>query len=193
MTTQGRSTRRVDDLAARIHVIHGERVMFDFDLARLYGVAPKRLNEQVKRNRARFPSDFMFRLSPSEVRILRSQIATLETGRGRHRKYAPHVFTEHGAVMLASVLNSPIAIAASIEVVRAFVRMRALATSHADLAHKLAVLERKRDHRFRAVFEALRDVLEPTRLAPRRIGFRSGQDERSTGRSRHSATGLARR
>ena len=115
----------LENLEHRIHVVRGQKVMLDSDLARLYGVAPKRLNEQVKRNRRRFPADFMFRLTRGEARCLRSQTATLDVGRGRYRKYAPHVFTEHGAVMLASVLSSSVAIAASLHVVRAFVRLRA--------------------------------------------------------------------
>jgi ORF6N domain-containing protein len=172
-----RSLVRFESVVRRIHVIRGEKVMLDSDLALLYGVALKRLNEQVKRNRRRFPSDFMFQLSAHEARVLRSQFATLEHGRGRHRKYTPHVFTEHGAVMLASVLSSPIAISASIEVVRAFVRHRAATAAHGELARQLDALEEKCDRRFRAVFETLRQLIEPPRRAPRRIGFRHGKDD----------------
>jgi hypothetical protein len=176
--TPRRSIARLENLERRIHIIRGERVMLDSDLALLYGVAPKRLNEQVKRNRRRFPADFMFRLNPTEARSLRSQTATLERSRGRYSKYAPHVFTEHGAVMLATVLNSPMAIAAAIHVVRAFVRLRATAMANLELARKLDTLERKCDHRFKAVFEVLRQVLEPARHSPRRIGFRRSEDDR---------------
>ena len=148
--------------------------MLDFDLATVYGVSPKRLNEQVKRNRARFPVDFMFQLTLEEANALsgsRSQFATLN--RGQNFKYAPYAFTEHGAVMLAGVLNSPVAVDASIHVVRAFVRLRALANAHADLAQKLDALEGKFDHQFRVVLEAIRQLMEPPpRPAGPRIGFR---------------------
>ena len=157
----------------RIYLIRGERVMLDTDLATLYGVSPKRLNEQVKRNRRRFPRDFMFRLTPREARTLRSQIATLNGGRGRHRKYAPHVFTEHGAVMLASVLNSSIAVRASLEVVRAFVRLRAVLAAHVELARTLHRLERKYNGRFSMVFDAIRRLMRPAAPPRRQIGFLS--------------------
>src|SRR5947209_3552584 len=127
LSTPPDSGLAVDDVSDRIVVIRGRRVMLDADLATLYRVSPKRLNEQVKRNRARFPEDFLIQLTLEEARALvasRSQIATLK--RGRNLKYAPYAFTEHGAVMLAAVLNSPVAIDASIQVVRAFVRLRAL-------------------------------------------------------------------
>ncbi len=107
-------------LDSNIHFIRGMRVMLDSDLANLYDVELKRMNEQVKRNLERFPEDFMFQLTPQELSSLRSQYATLKTGRGEHRKYLPFAFTEHGAIMLASVLNSPRAVEASIYVVRAF-------------------------------------------------------------------------
>ena len=116
--------------------------MLDSDLAGLYGVTTKRLNEQVKRNIERFPADFMFQLNAEEHEALRSQIATLKTGRGQHRKYPPYVFTEHGAIMAASVLNSPRAIQVSVYVVRAFVRLREVLATHKDLARKLEDLEK---------------------------------------------------
>ena len=111
----------VAQIAGAIHVVRGQRVMLDADLAALHGVSTKRLNEQVRRNRARFPGDFAFRLTDDEANALRSQNATSNSGRGG-RRYAPIPFTEHGAVMLASVLNSPLAVHVSIQVVRAFVR-----------------------------------------------------------------------
>ncbi len=153
--------------------------MLDRDLATLYGVTPKRLNEQVKRNRHRFPPDFMFQLTTEEAGVLRSQIATLKpTGRGRHRKYLPYAFTEHGAVMLATVLNSAIAVTASIQVVRAFVRLRAVIVAHKELARKLRELENKFDRQFKVVFEAIRQLMEPPALPPSRpIGFQPGGDE----------------
>ena len=111
--------------------------MLDADLARIYGVTTKRLNEQVKRNRDRFPEDFAFQLSPQECRILRSQFATSSSAHGG-RRYRPYVFTEHGALMLASVLNTPVAVHASVRVVRAFVRLREMLGTQKELARKLA-------------------------------------------------------
>ena len=167
-----------EQLEQQIFVIRGRRVMLDADLATLYGVMPKRLNQQVKRNRARFPADFMFQLSVEEANALlasRSQNATLK--RGRNVKYAPYAFTEHGAVMLASVLNSPAAIEASLHVVRAFVRLRELLTGHKELAEKLDALEKKYDHQFKAVFEAIRQLMNPVHKSlGTRIGFgRTGE------------------
>lgn len=170
------SAARLED---RIRIIRGRRVMLDVDLAAVYGVLPKRLNQQVKRNRARFPGDFLFQLTVEEAQAVlgsRSQHATLK--RGQNVKYAPYAFTEHGAVMLASVLNSPVAIEASIQVVRAFVRLRALASAHRDLAEKLDMLEAKYDEQFQVVFEAIRQLMAPppTPLGTR-IGFRTSEDE----------------
>jgi hypothetical protein len=170
------SVAAAQELTDRIVVVRGRRVMLDVDLAALYGVAPKRLNEQVRRNRGRFPDDFVFQLTLEEARVVvasRSQFATLN--RGQNLKYAPHVFTEHGAVMLAAVLNSPIAIDASIQVVRAFVRLRAMVTRHEELAQQLNALESKFDHQFSVVFEAIRQLMKPA-PTPARIGFRAGGD-----------------
>jgi hypothetical protein len=150
--------------------IRGEKVMLDADLAVLYGVS-KRLNEQVKRNIRRFPRDFMVRLTEVESRRLRSQIATSNRGRGG-RRTRPYAFTEHGAIMLASVLNSDVAIQGSIQVVRAFVRLRRLLASHADLARKLEAMEKKYDYQFKTVFDAIRGLMSPRVHAPRHIGFR---------------------
>jgi len=141
------------------------------DLARLYGVTTKRLNEQVRRNIDRFPQDFMFQLTREEYDALRSQIATLKTGRGQHRKYLPYAFTEHGAVMLANVLNSPTAVQASIQVVRAFVRLREMMITHTELARRLDELEKKYDKQLAVVFEAIRALMAPTKKETRRIGF----------------------
>ena len=164
-------------LTERIVVVRGRRVMLDVDLALLYGVAPKRLNEQVRRHRGRFPDDVVCHLTLDEARVVlasRSQFATMK--RGQNLKYAPHVFTEHGAVMLAAVLNSPIAIDASIQVVRAFVRLRAMVAMHEDLALKLTALESKFDQQFSVVFEAIRQLMKPT-SQPARIGFRADGEE----------------
>jgi hypothetical protein len=146
--------------------------MLDSDLARIYGVTTKRLNEQVKRNLGRFPEDFMFQLTETEGEILRSQIATSRLGWGG-RRFLPYAFTEHGTVMLASVLNSEIAVQASVQVVRAFIRLRQLLSSHVELAKKVDVLERKYDGQFRSVFEAIRQLMAPTEVIQRRIGIKS--------------------
>jgi phage regulator Rha-like protein len=134
---------RVGEVAGRIILLRGDRVLLDVDLARLYGVTTKRLNEQVKRNRSRFPNDFMFRLTKQEVTNLRSQIATSSLADWGGRRYSPQVFTEHGALMAANILNSARAIEISIYVVRAFVCLRAALATHKDLAKKLDELEKK--------------------------------------------------
>jgi len=144
--------------------------MLDSDLAEIYGVTTKRMNEQVKRNIDRFPKDFMFQLDLEEAKSLRSQIATSKVGRGG-RRYAPYVFTEHGAVMLANVLRSPVAVQASIQVVRAFVSLREMLASHEDLSKKLNTLEKKYDKQFSVVFQAIRKLMEPSKRNRRRIGF----------------------
>ena len=157
----------------KILLLRGHKVLLDADLAELYGVPVKRLNEQVRRNRDRFPSDFMFQLTIEEAQVLRSQFATLELdGRGRHRKYLPYAFTEQGVAMLSSVLRSPRAIHVNIEIMRTFVRLRRLLQSNDDLARKLAALERKYDARFRVVFDAIRELMTPPPPARKRIGFR---------------------
>ncbi len=124
----------VEAIASRILTLRGQRIIVDADLAALYGVPTKRLNEQVRRNLVRFPSDFMFMLEAEEWESLRSQIATLKPGRGQHRKYLPYAFTEYGAIMAATVLNSPQAVDVSVYVVRAFVQLRELLTGHKELA-----------------------------------------------------------
>jgi hypothetical protein len=136
------SADTVVDIVTRITMVRGARVLLDSDLAFLYGVTRKRLNEQLRRNSDRFPADFAFQLSDVEARALRSQFATLEKGRGRHSKYRPWVFTEHGALMAATVLSSKRAVEMTVYVVRAFVRLRKLLASHADLARELDALKR---------------------------------------------------
>ena len=157
-------------IESRIFLVRGHRVMFDSDLALIYGLTTKRLNQQVRRNVDRFPADFGFQLNSKEVRILRSQIATSSWG---GRRYLPWVFTEHGALMLASVLSSPAAIQASIQVVRAFVRLREILGSHEELARRLTDLEARYDGQFKVVFDAIRQLMESAPESPdRRIGFR---------------------
>jgi hypothetical protein len=131
------------ELETLIYEIRGQKVMLDSDLARIYETKTGALNRAVKRNADRFPSDFVFRLTPRESESLRCQIGTLKLGRGQHRKYLPLVFTEHGAVMAANILNSPRAVQMSVFVVRAFLKMRALLGDKRDLAQKLASLEKE--------------------------------------------------
>ena len=164
----------VEQVERRILMVRGHKVMLDSDLAKLYGVATKRLNEQVRRNRARFPLDFMFQLTLTESKSLRSQIATLKDRRGRHRKYFPYVFTEQGIAMLSSVLNSERAIQVNIAIMRAFVKLRQVFATHQELARRFAELERKlhgHDHQIQAIFEAIRQLMAPPAQRRRRIGF----------------------
>ncbi|HKS67647.1 MAG TPA: ORF6N domain-containing protein [Candidatus Acidoferrales bacterium] len=155
----------------RILLIRGYRVILDSGLAELYGVTTKRLNEQVKRNKERFPADFMFQLSADEANSLRSQFATSNRG---GRRYRPYAFTEHGAIMAAGVLNSGRAIEVSIYVVRAFVKLRELLRTHKQLAHKLDQLEKRieaHDEEIANLFEAIRLLMEPPGKPGKSIGF----------------------
>jgi len=149
--------------------LRGQAVILDADLASLYGVTVKRLNEQVKRNHKRFPEDFCFQLTLAEAERSRSQFATLK--RGYNIKYLPYAFTEHGAIMAANVLRSERAEEMSVAVVRAFVRLRRMALSVESLARKVASLENKYDASFRAVFDAIRDLMEPPDPPRKHIGF----------------------
>jgi len=176
------SHRRIANLESAIHLIRGQRVMLDSDLAMIYGVTTKRLNEQLKRNRLRFPPDFAFQLTVQEFRNLKSRIATsslrsqfgTSSSHGGKRKL-PLVFTEHGALMFASVLNSEIAVQASVRVVRAFVRLREMLAANAQLAAKLQELEPRLDSHDEGIanlFAALKQLLEPSEPTKRReIGF----------------------
>lgn len=182
----------VESISLSIATLRGQRVILDKDLAALYGVETKRFNEQVKRNGARFPADFMFQLTPEEFESLRSQIATLKSGRGQHRKYLPYAFTEHGAIMAAMVLNSPRAMEVSVYVVRAFVRLREAAVLHKDLAERLSSLEEKTEalalshdtfsrntrNQLKQVFDAIRELMTPPEHAKRPIGFVTPEDKR---------------
>ena len=155
-------------------------MILDVDIAALYGVPVKVLNQAVHRNLTRFPSDFMFQLNPEDVESLRSQFVisglrsqfvTSKKGRGGRRSL-PYAFTEHGVAMLSSVLRSPRAIQVNIEIVRAFVKLRRMLASHADLARKLEALEQKYDAQFKVVFDAIRRLMTPQTPRPRPIGFR---------------------
>jgi len=154
-----------------IYTIRGERVMLDSDLAALYGVETKALNQAARRNLDRFPPDFMFALTLEEVGNLRSQSVTSSLEHGGSR-YLPHAFTEQGVAMLSSVLRSSRAAAVNVEIMRAYVRLRALLATHADLALKLEALEQKYDGQFRVVFDAIRQLMSPEDSEERkRIGY----------------------
>jgi hypothetical protein len=168
------SDRKIVRIETAIHLIRSQRVMLDSDLAAIYGVSTRQLNQQLKRNRHRFPEDFAFQLEHKEFETLMSQIVISKKGRGGRRKL-PWVFTEHGAIMLASVLSSNIAVQASVRVVRAFIRLREMVASNTQLAAKLKELERRLDTHDEAianVFAALKRLLEPPEPPKRReIGF----------------------
>jgi len=155
----------------RILLLRGQKVMLSTDLAELYEVEPKVLVRAVKRNIDRFPDDFMFQLTLQEVRNLKSQIVT--SSWGGIRRAPPYAFTEQGVAMLSSVLRSKRAVQVNIEIMRAFVRLRQILSSHKDLARKLKELERKYDAQFKVVFDAIRQLMTPLPPKPRRIGFRA--------------------
>jgi len=171
----------IEKIERKIYVVRGRKVMLDSDLAELYGVPVKVLNQAVKRNSERFPEDFMFRLTKKEYDFLRSQIVTLKTGRGKHRKFLPNVFTEQGVAMLSSVLRSERAIKVNIAIMRAFVRVRRILSSHKELAKKLAQLEKKLtnhdgkleklDETVGGILTIIQELIEPT-TQRERIGFR---------------------
>ena len=170
--TSSRTTGQA--IESRIVEVRGQRVMLDADLARLYGVEAKVLNQAVKRNAGRFPADFMFQLSWEETGRSRSQIVTLnEPGvRGTNVKYRPFAFTEQGVAMLSSVLKSTRAVQTNVEIMRAFVRLRGLIGHNRELARRIDTLESKYDRQFKVVFDAIRELMAPPAPAPkRRIGF----------------------
>lgn len=163
-------TKRV---SSKILVLRNQKVILDVDLAELYGVPVKQLNQQIKRNRHRFPADFLFTLTKEEYQTLRSQIVTSKPERGG-RRYLPHAFTEHGAIMAATVLNSKRAIEMSILVVRAFVQMRQALIANQHVVSKLAELEARvdsHDSELQELVEAIRELLMPPPANDRRIGF----------------------
>ena len=181
----------LETITHRILMLRGQKVLLDADLAALYDVPTKRFNEQVKRNLERFPADFMFQLTEEEWASLRSQIATLKPGRGQHRKYMPYAFTEHGAIMAATILNSPRATEVSVYVVRAFVRLREALASNAELAKRLDDLEQSTEAlamqhdtfarntraQLKQVFDAIRELMTPPESQKKRpIGFISGDE-----------------
>lgn len=152
-----------------IFIVRKQKVMLDSDLAKIYGVETKKLNQAVKRNINRFPQDFMFQLNFNEAEFLRSQFVTSKKPGGS--RYLPHFFTEHGALMLANILNSESAAEASIQVVRSFVRLREMIVSHAELSRKLSELEKKYDSQFKAVFEAIHKLMVVPEVPKKKIGI----------------------
>ena len=166
----GHSIIRAKRVEHRIHTIRSHKVMLDWDLAFLYGVQTKTLNRAVKRNRDRFPQDFMFRLTRDELENLRFQNGTSRGWGGR--RHLPYAFTEHGVAMLSGVLRSRRAVRVNIEIMRAFVRLRRLAVSYEDLETKIEALEQKYDAQFRVVFDAIRELMEPPENPLLPIGFR---------------------
>jgi hypothetical protein len=165
----------VERIERAILLIRGEKVMLDIDLAAIYEVTTKRLNEQVKRNLNRFPPDFMFQLTTAEkAEVVANCDHLIQL---RFSPHLPYAFTEHGALMLANVLNSERAAQTSVQVVRAFVRLRQMLASNAELARKLAALENKYDAQFKVVFDAIRQLMSPPAKPKREIGFHVKYDD----------------
>ena len=167
--SKGRSLIPVERIERSILLIRGHKVILDADLAALYGVETKQLTRAVKRNLPRFPDDFMFQLNKEESENLRFHFGTSSQWGGR--RYPPYAFTEQGVAMLSSVLRSKRAIQVNIEIMRAFVRLRRILASHADLARKLDSLEKKYDTQFKVVFDAIRELMKPPETKKRPIGF----------------------
>jgi phage regulator Rha-like protein len=164
----------LSNIEGHILLIRGHKVMFDAHLAELYGVETKALVRAVKRNLERFPNNFMFQINDIEFECLRYQFGTLKpaAGRGQHRKYLPYVFTQEGVAMLSGVLRSPRAVQANIAIMQTFVKMRETMISHKDLSRRLDDMERKNNSKFKAIFDALRELMEPPPVPPKRpIGF----------------------
>lgn len=169
----------VERIENSILLIRGKKVMVDADLAALYGVTTKQLNQQVKRNTERFPPDFAFQLTSEE----KAEVVTNcdHLNKLKFSPYLPFAFTEHGALMLANVLNSPRAIQASLQIVRTFVRLRELLASNAELARRLDAMEQKYDKQFKVVFDAIRQLLQPPEKPKNPIGFRTGESKAGYG------------
>ena len=165
-----------------IHDVRGHKVILDADLAIIYGVPTKALNRAVKRNEARFPEDFVFKLTAEELEVLRYQIGTSKISGSGGRRFLPNAFTEHGAIMAANVLNSGRAVEMSVFVVRAFVRLREEYLAHKDLAAKLADLDRAvagHDIKIRRIMDAIKRMMEPPAAPKRQIGFRTDETPKS--------------
>jgi phage regulator Rha-like protein len=175
---------------SKIQVLRGQKIILDSDLAELYGVPVRQLNQQIKRNAGRFPADFLFQLSPTEYQHLRSHFVISNVGRGG-RRYLPHAFTEHGAIMAATVLNSKRAIEMSIFVVRAFVRMRETLAANQQIVTKLSEIERRlegHDAEIQELVDAIRELMAPLPANTRRIGFEApANPARKNARAKTSA------
>jgi hypothetical protein len=182
----------LQSIESAILILRGEQVVLDTTIAALYGVSVTQLNQAVRRNHSRFPSDFLLELSWKESRALRSQIVILDSGRrGQHAKYRSLAFTEQGIAMLSGILRSPRAIRVNIEIMRAFVRLRRILTAHPDLARRIQELEGDVDEKFRVVFDVLRTLTEPDRVSRRRrIGFRTTQAAGGPGEASRRRTPL---
>lgn len=159
----------IEHIEQKIILIRGLKVMIDADLAMLYGVPTKRLNEQVKRNLERFPSDFMFELTEKEKTEVVANCDHLK--KIKYSNKLPYAFTEHGTIMLANILRSPRAIQSSIQIVRAFIHLREILAGNRKLAEKLMQLEKKYDSQFKVVFDAIRELMASPALKSRKIGF----------------------
>ena len=164
----------VEIIERKIYLIRAHKVLLDSDLAELYGVEVKQLKRQVRRNINRFPEDFMFQLQKEEYESLRSHFGTLK--RGEHAKYFPYAFTEQGVAMLSSVLNSDRAIEVNVQIMRTFVKLREMLSTHKDLSRKLADMEKKYDSQFKVVFDAIRQLMSPTVPKKAKIGFGREKD-----------------
>ena len=162
----------IERIERTIYLIRGEKVMLDRDLAGLYEVPTKAFNQAVKRHQERFPADFMFQLTKAEVATLHSRSQSVTLKQGSNIKYRPYAFTEHGILMLSSVLNSDRAVQVNIEIMRAFVNLRRMLASNSELAGKLKEPERKYDRQFKVVFDAIRRLISPPPSARKPIGFR---------------------
>lgn len=171
------TAKRTAPIESMIVVARGYRVIVAADLAKIYGVETRVLNQAVKRNLEKFPGDFMFRLTRNEAEtVSRSRSQSVILKRGQNIKFLPYAFTEHGAIMAANILNSPHAVQMSVFVIRAFVRLRHIVTTHKELAAKFAELERQvesHDSHIRSLFEAIRQLMEPPTPKSRRIGFKT--------------------
>jgi len=167
----------IERIENKIYLIRGQKVMLDKDLAKLYGVKTKVFNQAVQRNIERFPEDFMFQLTWDEADLLRSQIVTLDnlkSKRGKHAKYLPYAFTEQGVAMLSSILRSRRAIHVNIAIMRAFVRLKRILSTHKEVSRKLKELEQKYDKHdsdIRIIFDTIRKLIEPKEEKTKRIGF----------------------
>ena len=176
---QKNKTKIPDEVVVnKIYLVRGQKVMLDSDLAELYQIETKRLKEQVRRNIARFPKDFMFELTQKESDSLRSQIATLE--KGQHSKYLPFVFTEHGVLMLSSVLNSDRAIEVNIQIMRIYTRLKEMLLTHKDILLKVEQMERKlgkQDEKIQAIFDYLKQFIREKNTPTTRIGFKRSNEK----------------